>query len=109
MQFYLCYFRAMAICISLMMGRLGSVVGANIVGQLLDNYCQLAFLLSGSSLISNYNSAYFEYYGYLLNYLNAIFSVCGFLAILIPNITQRALTQQPQIPMESRHSICSHN
>lgn len=45
--------RAMAICISLMMGRLGSVVGANIVGLLLDNYCQWAFFLSGSSLVCN--------------------------------------------------------
>lgn len=41
----------MAICISLMMGRLGSVVGANIVGLLLDNYCQLAFSMSGAILI----------------------------------------------------------
>lgn len=41
----------MAICISLMMGRLGSVVGANIVGLLLDNYCQLAFSMSGALLI----------------------------------------------------------
>lgn len=43
--------RAMAICISLMMGRMGSVVGANIVGLLLDNYCQWAFFLSGALLI----------------------------------------------------------
>lgn len=46
--------RAMAICISLMMGRLGSVVGANIVGLLLDNYCQLAFSMTGTILISTF-------------------------------------------------------
>lgn len=43
--------RAMAVCISLMMGRLGSTVGSNVVGLLLDNYCHLAFILSGSLLI----------------------------------------------------------
>lgn len=41
----------MAICITLMMGRLGSIFGANITGLLLDNYCQLAFVVSGSILI----------------------------------------------------------
>lgn len=44
-------FRAMAVCISLMMGRFGSVVGANIVGLLLDNNCELMFTISGTSLI----------------------------------------------------------
>ncbi|XP_061390195.1 synaptic vesicle glycoprotein 2A-like [Musca vetustissima] len=43
--------RAMAVCISLMMGRLGSVAGANIVGALIINHCDTAFILSGSSLI----------------------------------------------------------
>lgn len=57
--------RAMAVCISLMCGRLGSVVGANIVGILLDNYCSATFLMSGISLI-----------------------VCGVLAFFIPNITK---------------------
>lgn len=43
--------RAMAVCISLMMGRLGSVVGANIVGLLISHHCESAFLASGISLI----------------------------------------------------------
>ncbi|XP_017475873.1 PREDICTED: synaptic vesicle glycoprotein 2A-like, partial [Rhagoletis zephyria] len=43
--------RAMAVCISLMMGRLGSVVGANVVGALLSNHCDIAFIVSGVSLI----------------------------------------------------------
>ncbi|KAJ6640092.1 Synaptic vesicle glycoprotein 2B [Pseudolycoriella hygida] len=51
--------RAMAVCISLMMGRLGSVVGANIVGLLLDNHCELAFTLSGSTLIFSGVLAFF--------------------------------------------------
>lgn len=46
--------RAMAVCISLMMGRLGSTVGSNVVGLLLDNYCRLAFILSGSLLICKF-------------------------------------------------------
>ncbi|XP_053949915.1 synaptic vesicle glycoprotein 2B-like [Anastrepha ludens] len=43
--------RAMAVCISLMMGRMGSVVGANVVGALLSNHCDTAFIVSGVSLI----------------------------------------------------------
>lgn len=41
----------MAVCISLMMGRLGSVVGSNVVGIILDYNCDLTFLISGTSLI----------------------------------------------------------
>lgn len=59
--------RAMAVCILLMMGRLGSVVGTNIFGTLIDAYCPASFLLSGISLIA-----------------------CGFLAFLIPNIRQKS-------------------
>ncbi|XP_013107184.2 synaptic vesicle glycoprotein 2A [Stomoxys calcitrans] len=43
--------RAMAVCISLMMGRLGSVVGANVVGALITNHCETAFITSGVSLV----------------------------------------------------------
>ncbi|KAG4075533.1 hypothetical protein HA402_003358 [Bradysia odoriphaga] len=77
--------RAMAVCISLMMGRLGSVVGANIVGLLLDNYCEVAFTLSGSSLI-----------------------LSGILAFFIPNIRNR--TKEPEIvhvSMAHRQSVTS--
>uniref|UniRef100_A0A182R8G8 Major facilitator superfamily (MFS) profile domain-containing protein n=1 Tax=Anopheles funestus TaxID=62324 RepID=A0A182R8G8_ANOFN len=58
--------RAMAVCISLMFGRLGSVVGANIVGLLLDSQCELTFWISGVSLIG-----------------------CGVLSFFIPNIYKR--------------------
>uniref|UniRef100_A0A182W337 Major facilitator superfamily (MFS) profile domain-containing protein n=1 Tax=Anopheles minimus TaxID=112268 RepID=A0A182W337_9DIPT len=58
--------RAMAVCISLMFGRLGSVVGANIVGMLLDSQCELTFWISGISLIG-----------------------CGVLSFFIPNIYKR--------------------
>lgn len=55
--------RAMAVCVSLMMGRVGSVVGANWVGLLLDNYCEIVFSANGLFLI-----------------------LCAILAIFIPNI-----------------------
>lgn len=45
--------RAMAVCISLMFGRLGSVVGSNTAALLLDNHCEVAFYLSGSTVIGN--------------------------------------------------------
>lgn len=43
--------RAMAVCISLMMGRLGSVVGANVAGVLFEFNCDYAYMVSGISLI----------------------------------------------------------
>lgn len=47
--------RAMAMCISLMFGRLGCVAGSNIFAMLIDNHCDLAFLLSGLSIIGKQN------------------------------------------------------
>lgn len=44
-------FRAMAICMFMMMGRLGSAFGTNFYGFLIDNYCSMCFLTSGISLI----------------------------------------------------------
>lgn len=41
----------MAISLSLMCGRLGSIFGSNIVGVFLDNHCESTFLLSGGSLL----------------------------------------------------------
>ncbi|XP_037921735.1 synaptic vesicle glycoprotein 2B-like isoform X2 [Hermetia illucens] len=43
--------RATAVCITLMFGRSGSVVGANIISSVLDVNCEAAFLFSGISLI----------------------------------------------------------
>lgn len=44
--------RAMAVSISLMFGRLGSVAGSNLTAVLLDASCENAFYLPGCSLIS---------------------------------------------------------
>lgn len=46
-----CCFRAMAVCISLMFGRLGCVVGAYTAALLLENQCETVFYLSGSTMI----------------------------------------------------------
>ncbi|XP_065081425.1 synaptic vesicle glycoprotein 2B-like [Ochlerotatus camptorhynchus] len=40
--------RAMAVCLSLMMGRLGSVVGTNLIGLIMEENCNLTFILFGS-------------------------------------------------------------
>lgn len=43
----------MAVCISLMFGRLGTVVGVNTVALMLENHCELVFYMSGITLIGN--------------------------------------------------------
>lgn len=58
--------RAMAVCISLMMGRLGSVVGSNVIGLILDNHCRYTFIIPTVLLITS-----------------------GLLACTIPNIAKR--------------------
>ncbi|KAG5683089.1 hypothetical protein PVAND_012392 [Polypedilum vanderplanki] len=58
--------RAMAVSISMMFGRVGSVVGSNFVGLTIENYCTYTFILPAVLLISG-----------------------GFLAFTIPNINKR--------------------
>lgn len=41
----------MAISLSLMCGRLGSIFGSNIVGLFLDDYCEWTFVISGAALM----------------------------------------------------------
>ncbi|XP_053674342.1 synaptic vesicle glycoprotein 2A [Anopheles nili] len=43
--------RAMAVCLSLMMGRLGSVFGSNLVGLIMEQNCTLTFYLFASGSI----------------------------------------------------------
>lgn len=63
--------RAMGVCISLMMGRLGSVIGSYIVGIFIEHYCRTTFIGSGVSLI-----------------------VCGLLSFFIPKIMKKS---QPEL------------
>lgn len=58
--------RAMAVCISLMFGRLGSVFGSNLMGLLLDTHCDMTLAFSGGALL-----------------------LSSFLVFFIPNISQR--------------------
>lgn len=58
----------MALCLSLMSGRIGSVVGSNVIGSLLDNYCAYTFVMPTILLISS-----------------------GCLAFTIPNISDKIL------------------
>jgi MFS transporter, VNT family, synaptic vesicle glycoprotein 2 len=58
--------RAMAICISMMVGRLGSVVGSVVIGTVIDNYCTLTFLMPVTLLFTS-----------------------GVMAITIPKISKR--------------------
>lgn len=44
-------YRAMALCLILMTGRLGAMVGSNVVGFLLTYNCELIFILLGGLLI----------------------------------------------------------
>lgn len=46
--------RATSICVALMFGRLGSVIGSNVSAILLNSYCEGAFYLSGSTLIGKF-------------------------------------------------------
>lgn len=59
-------YRAMALCLSLMSGRIGAVVGSNLIGAMMDNYCTFTFLMPVILLTSS-----------------------GFLAYTIPNISRR--------------------
>lgn len=58
--------RAMAICLTLMSGRAGSVVGSYVVGIFIETSCSATFIGSGTSLIA-----------------------CGVLSFFIPNIMKR--------------------
>jgi MFS transporter, VNT family, synaptic vesicle glycoprotein 2 len=57
--------RAMAICISMMAGRVGSVLGSVVIGAVIDNHCRETFLMPIVLLLSS-----------------------GLLAITIPNISK---------------------
>lgn len=94
----------MAVCVSLMMGRVGSVVGANLVGILLDNYCEFVFSSSGAFLIGTFGiktAASHERENKI--FLLHLFPACGVLAFFIPNIQKRI---EPRF-LEPRASISS--
>lgn len=69
-------------CMALMFGRFGGVSGSNIVAYFLNDNCEMAFYLSGSSLI-----------------------VCALLSFLIPNIRQKVPKNESKL--EPRASVIS--
>lgn len=60
------HLRSLAMSLSLMFGRLGSLVGGNVAGILLENYCSWTFTLSGGVMM-----------------------ICGVLTFFIPNIFRK--------------------
>lgn len=46
--------RAMAVCISFLIGRIGCMLGSNLTGFLLENHCEIAFYISGTLLIGSF-------------------------------------------------------
>lgn len=69
--------RAMAVCISLMFGRLGSVFGSNLMGLLLDSHCNLTLAFSGGALL-----------------------ISSVLVFFIPNISKRNLSKKSEKEIE---------
>ncbi|XP_045485011.1 synaptic vesicle glycoprotein 2B-like isoform X1 [Pieris rapae] len=45
-------YRAMAICLSMMMGRVGSMAGSNLIGMFLSTNCGLSFYIFGGLILS---------------------------------------------------------
>ncbi|XP_058839965.1 synaptic vesicle glycoprotein 2B-like [Topomyia yanbarensis] len=75
--------RAMAVCIALMFGRLGGVVGANMLGMLLDTHCEWSFGMSG-----------------------AILMICTVLSFFIPNINVCTRGNEPLPTLSSKPESC---
>ncbi|KAL0831764.1 hypothetical protein ABMA28_001303 [Loxostege sticticalis] len=46
-------YRAMAVCLSMMMGRVGSMAGSNLIGVFLQSNCGISFYLFGGIIIVN--------------------------------------------------------
>lgn len=81
----------MAICISLMFGRIGSITGSNTAAFLLENYCKSAFYLSGSILIGNDYSSMnnFEESRFFCLQITSSILAAGALTFFIPKIHER--------------------
>ncbi|XP_017471875.1 PREDICTED: organic cation/carnitine transporter 7-like [Rhagoletis zephyria] len=70
--------RAMAVCISLMIGRIGSVTGSNILGALIETHCEFALFSPSVALI-----------------------IAGFLGLFLPkasNVSQKANEDMENTP-----------
>lgn len=59
-------YRAMATSFILMCGRIGGVIGSNIVGVLLENFCPWIFYLFAGIIISMSSHSFFDFFFPLL-------------------------------------------
>lgn len=78
----------MAISISLMFGRIGSITGSNTAAFLLENYCMTAFYLSGAILIGNENNSEKSRKNSVFK-CASFFLAAGALTFFIPKIHER--------------------
>lgn len=53
-------YRAMAMSILLLFGRLGGIAGANVTALLLENQCETVFYLFGSSIMGRKSLSFFN-------------------------------------------------
>lgn len=58
--------RGMAVCLSMMFGRLGGIVGSNMFAIYFEDHCEWSLMTAGATLI-----------------------VCGFLSLAIPDVLRR--------------------
>lgn len=68
-------YRAMAVCCVLMSGRFGTIIGTNIVGQLLESNCVATFWSFTCVIICKLNLFLFNYFNALIRQ-SLIFSLC---------------------------------
>lgn len=54
----------MALCIIFMLGRIGSVVGSNVIGVLINVNCNSIFFIYGALLASKFNLSTFPSFFY---------------------------------------------
>lgn len=52
-------FRGMAVSLSMMLGRIGSIFGSNVAGLMINNYCEIMFYSFGGLLLCKYTCILF--------------------------------------------------
>lgn len=57
----------MALCIIFMLGRIGSVVGSNVIGVLINVNCNSIFFIYGALLASKFNLSTFPSFFFIFN------------------------------------------
>lgn len=87
----------MAVSISMIFYRCGGVSGSLITAALLDNYCEYAFYLSGSTVLGNnlnLDKNLKKKIILFIEILTVFVPACAFLAFFIPKIHQKAKSNE---------------